>query len=92
MEHPNWHHLIKNDPENFDRIVKEHIESTLIELADGDEQKLWKLRKLQNSIDKELDKYINPIARCNKMVELFWNGFNEFNGVMQDFKKKINNE
>ena len=92
MNKIDFHDLINNDPDNFDRIAREHIEAKLIEIADGDDQKLWKLRKLQNSIDKEMDKYVNPIARYNKMVEIFYSGLNEFNETLQDFKKKINNE
>lgn len=86
-----WHDLINNDPDDFDRIAREHIESKLTELANGDEQRLWKLRKLQNSIDKELNKYINPIARYNKMVELFYKGFDEFRVVMGNGKKMNKN-
>ena len=92
MDKIDFHDLINNDPDNFERIVREHIESKLIEIADGDEQKLWKLKKLQNSIDKEMDKYHNPITRLNKMVEIFYSGLNEFNEALQEFKKKMNNE
>jgi hypothetical protein len=54
------------------------IEHELKRIAGGDEMKLWRLRKFQNKIDKELAKYVDPIARYNKMVEIFFIGLEEF--------------
>lgn len=42
-----------------------------------------KMEQLQWKIDGELLKYKNPIARMNKMAELFWEGVNKFNEVIK---------
>lgn len=63
--------------------AKELIEAEIVRLAGGDEQKLWRLRRYQHSISKELCKYQDPIARMNRMVELFWQGVKEFHDALQ---------
>lgn len=66
-----------------DEQARELIEAELVRLAGGDAQKLWKLRKFQATIDRELKHYTNPIARMNKMVELFWKGVKDFHEVIK---------
>ncbi len=48
-----------------------------------DEGKRLRLQQMQWRIDAELRKYKDPVARMNRMVEIFWEGFNEFNDYMQ---------
>ena len=56
-----------------------------IDSVEDEDQKL-KLQQLQFRIDRELRKYKDPVARMNKMVELFWEGFNEFNNILKNTK------
>jgi len=49
-----------------------------------DEDRKLKLQQLQFRIDRELHKYKDPVAKMNKMVELFWEGVNEFNQVLNN--------
>jgi len=46
------------------------------------EERQQRLRQLQWKIDGELRKYKDPIARMNKMIELFWDGVAEFKEVL----------
>ncbi|VAV86056.1 hypothetical protein MNBD_BACTEROID02-601, partial [hydrothermal vent metagenome] len=61
----------KNDHEEFECIVRSEIERII---NDADSKFQARLRGLQFKIDATLVKYKNPIARMNKMVELFWGG------------------
>ena len=78
MKDIDWFSLYNENPEEFEKTRKNFIEENIIRIANGDTQREWILRKIQNNIDKELQQYKDPIARYNKMVELFWKGFNEF--------------
>ena len=60
--------------------VQEYIDN----IEDPERKK--ELIQFQLSIDKELRKYKDPVARMNKMVELFWEGFKEFNDCMNKFR------
>ena len=48
-----------------------------------DPDRRLKLEQLQWRIDADLRKYKDPVARMNRMVELFWEGVNEFNDVLK---------
>ena len=65
----------KNDHEEFERIVRSEIERII---NDADSKFQARLRGLQFKIDATLLKYKNPIARMNKMAELFWEGVDTF--------------
>jgi hypothetical protein len=64
------------------------IEAELIKMADGDEQKLWRLRKLQAKIDRERKKYVHPLAAMNAIGGLMWDKFNELRELLNDAAKK----
>ena len=53
-----------------------------------DPERKLKLEQLQWKIDGELRKYKDPVARMNRMVELFWEGFKEFQEVMNSVSGK----
>ena len=61
---------------------KDLIEAELVKMADGDEQKLWRLRKFQASIDRELSKFVHPTARMNKAIEMMWSKFEELRSAL----------
>lgn len=53
------------------RIIEEEISKV-------PEERQQAVRQLQWRLDGELRRYKNPIARYNKMVEIFWEGVEEF--------------
>ena len=61
--------LYKDDPEEFERERKRILESYFDSLP---EKRQKKARQIQWQIEGELRKYKDPIARMNRMVELFW--------------------
>ena len=87
MLHDELSELYKNDPEEFQircrAMIDEYIESV-------PEEKRQALRQLQWRIDGQLSKYKDPIARMNKMCELFWEGFAEFQQAMNGLTQKLN--
>ena len=56
--------------------IREYLDSI------EDPKRRLKLEQMQWRIDAELRKYKNPIARMNRMTELFWDGVKEFNEVL----------
>ncbi len=65
-------------------LIHPKVQEYLDTIDDPDRKK--KLLQLQLNIEKELRQYKDPVARMNKMVELFWEGFEEFNDVMRRFR------
>ena len=68
--------MYEDDPEAFDRERQEIIDD-FIENLPNEECRL-RMRQFQFRIDSQLRKYKDPVARMNKMVELFWEGFKTF--------------
>ena len=68
--------LRQEDPEAVEREAK-NILNEFFDSIEDDEKRLH-LQQMQFRIDGELRKYKDPVARMNKMVELFWIGFKEF--------------
>jgi len=75
-KHDELAELYKTDPEEFERITRAEIDR-IIEGADPEYRN--RLRGLQFTIDTKLSKCKDPVARLNKMIELFWAGLDEFN-------------
>ena len=65
--------------------VEQEARNILNEYFDSieDEDKRLRLQQLQFRIDGELRHYKDPVARMNKMVELFWDGVKEFQQSMR---------
>jgi hypothetical protein len=74
--------LYKDDPEEFERERKRILESYFDSLP---EERQKKARQIQWQIEGELRKYKDPIARMNRMVELFWEQTNEFKDTLNGF-------
>jgi len=68
-----------SEPEAFDRLAKEAIEEFI---TSAPPNKQLKLRALQANINKNLNKYKDPTARLNAMVELFWKGVHKFQNAL----------
>ena len=67
--------LYIDDPDAF-MLLRTEILNEFIE-KDNSEAKQKNLRAQQWKIDQILSKYNNPIARMNKMIELFWSGVDD---------------
>lgn len=67
--------LYRSDPDAFEREARRKIDE-VIERARPEHQA--RLRAMQSGIDRVLARYRDPVARMNKMVELFWNGVRTF--------------
>ncbi len=70
--------LFVKDPEEFKKVTDKMI-SDFIDSVPPEKQK--KLERKQWRLDHELGKIKNPLARMNKMVNIFWEGVNEFRDV-----------
>ena len=66
----------KNDPEKFEEIRSEIIRTAIESYPQETRQRFY---GMQFTLDCELRKYKNPIARMNRMVEIFWAKVYEFN-------------
>ena len=62
--------LYKDNPEEFAAFARDQIYDYIYSVPDTIRQE--QLMDLQHKIDRELSHYKDPIARMNKMVELFW--------------------
>lgn|GEM_PF-2455801 len=72
--------LYKSDPERFQKIARQMIEDYIASIPDEISRK--KCAGLQFKLDHELSKYHDPIARMNKMIEIFWQGVYQFHGAL----------
>lgn len=62
-----------------------------IESVDDPERKK-RLQQYQWRLDRELSKYKDPIARYNRMVELFWEGVIELKTALENPSSFIEKE
>jgi len=61
--------LYKDDPKEFERHTRAMIEA---QIQNAPPYLQLKLRALQSELLAELSHYKHPVARMNRMVELFW--------------------
>lgn len=71
----------KDEPEAFNQLAEQAIEDFILSAP---AHKQLKLRAIQAKINKELSKYKHPVARLNRMQELFWNQVREFQQSLND--------
>jgi len=88
-EQKEWHQLYLEDPEAFEKHRKEFIENQIKIIANGDEQKEWKLKGLQLSIDKVRKKYKDPIACASKMNALMMDSFYDLNDMWNGLNSTV---
>jgi hypothetical protein len=75
---------------NFDKMKDMSIEELLLYkekliedyISSLPTERQLRLRQLQWKIDGELRKYKDPIAKMNKMVELFWDGVGQLHDAL----------
>lgn len=70
--------LQKTNPEQVNSKIEEILDVEIQRMSHGDADRLLKLQQIQWKINGELRKYRDPVARMNKMTELFWKGVYEF--------------
>lgn len=71
--------LFAKDPDAAQAKAESMIEEYINTL---DPEKQQRARAYNWRLQQELRHYKDPIARMNKMVELFWSGVNRFNEVL----------
>jgi hypothetical protein len=74
----------QEDPDAFEREAN-LIRNEFFDSIEDDERRLH-LQQLQFRLDGELRHYKDPVARMNKMVEIFWKGVNEFQQTIGKLK------
>ena len=62
--------LYKENPEEFVALSRDKIYDYIYSVPNPQRQE--QLMALQCKIDRDLSRYVDPIARMNRMVELFW--------------------
>ena len=80
MNHDELSKLYQTDPKLFEVRCRELIED-VINSNPPERQK--RLRQYQWKIDQTLSGYKDPIARMNKMIELFWAGVGKFQDALE---------
>ena len=75
----NFDQMKDMSPDELEEYKKKLIETYITSLP---EEKQHRLRQLQWKIDGELRKYKDPIARMNRMTELFWEGVGHFKNAL----------
>ena len=70
---------LRDDPEAFERARSRIIAEAI---ADLPEDRQTKAKCEQWKLDAELDKYHDPVARMNRMVEIFWQGVVKFDEAL----------
>jgi hypothetical protein len=73
--------LYQRDPEAFEVLRRELIEH-VIDGFDHDRQQ--RARAMQFSLEVRLARYRHPVARLNKMIEIFWEQFSDFRLALND--------
>ena len=74
----------QENPDAFDQEAKIILDEFFESIED--ENKRIHLQQLQFRLEGELRHYKDPIARMNKMVEIFWEGVKEFQQTIGKLK------
>jgi Protein of unknown function (DUF3135) len=78
--------LYQTDPGQFERMSREIIRQTIESFPEHHQKRA---QILQFRIDCALRKYHDPVARMNRMVEIFWEYFQQFYDVLHDPEKVL---
>ncbi|MCR4306541.1 MAG: DUF3135 domain-containing protein [Candidatus Yonathbacteria bacterium] len=79
--------LYKSDPKEFERHTRAMIEA---QIQNAPPHLQLKLRALQSLLYTELSHYKHPLARMNRMVELFWEKAIELQSALNgSLQKKV---
>lgn len=78
--------LYQTDPLEFERLSRELIRKTIESFPEHHRKRA---HGLQFKIDCILDRYHDPVARMNKMVEIFWEYFQQFHDAFHNPEKLL---
>jgi len=67
--------LYQKDPESFERLRQEMIRQTIESFPPDQRRRAY---GIQFQLDATLNHYHDPVARMNKMVEIFWEQVHRF--------------
>lgn len=73
--------LYQRDPDGFEAQRRKLIEGAIAEFPPHLRPRAY---GLQFRLDAELGRIRNPVARMNRMVEIFWESFEQFRQVIND--------
>jgi hypothetical protein len=73
--------LYRRDPDAFEEQRKRLIQGMIDEFPEENRARAY---GLQLKLDAELSRYKDPVARMNRMVELFWEGVGQFQEALTD--------
>lgn len=76
----------EDDMEAFEKRRQEVLDKHIVKLCGDCPEKLSRCRAMQWRIDQELSKYKDPIARYNRMVEMFWVQFKDLQQVLNSLQ------
>ena len=83
---------LSSDPEAFEEKRREILEANMIKMCNGCEEKLARCRAIQWRLDQELSKYVDPVARYNKMIEIFWKQVAQFQLSLNTIQGELEDE
>lgn len=66
---------LRDNPEEFEKKADEIWEEYFSSLS---EEETKRAKQFKWQLDSQLRNYKDPVARLNKMIELFWEGFHAF--------------
>lgn len=72
--------MFENDPEKAEELAQQGIKDWIDSYEDDVKRK--RLHALHWNINEQTKSIQDPVARMNKMVEIFWDGFMEFHEVL----------
>ena len=78
--------LFQTDPDEFERLSRDLIRRTIESFPEHHRKRA---AGLQFKIDCILDRYQDPVARMNKMVEIFWDYFQQFHDAFHNPEKLL---
>lgn len=81
--------LFESDPDAAEEKVKEILEEYIQTLEPERQQRA---RAYNWRVQQELRNFNDPIARMNKMVEMFWKGVQEFQQALQNPETLLNQQ
>ena len=62
----------QDEPDKFEEASKEYVDEQIKIISNGDEHKEWRLKGQYRKLDREANKYIDPVARLNFVIARFW--------------------
>ena len=78
--------LYKSSPEAFEDYRTKFIKRAITDLCADCPECLKRCERFQWRLEQDLNKFKNPIARYNRLVELFWKQTEEFKHITSTFE------